>query len=90
MKMKEKLVVQIGKDKHDNPIYKEVKKLHIQFFDENKILHTAKSRPFWTSRLWMLGVLDKLFVIEKSNIFFNKRKQFWIIVQSCKTNQYPV
>jgi len=88
---KEKLMVQVGKDKHDNPIYKEVKKLNIQYFDKDNVIHTAKSKPFWSGQRWMFKVLGRLFFTEKDDIFVNRKKQFWVLIKNNdEKKQHPM
>jgi len=86
--MKEKkLMVQVGKDKHDNPICKEVKKLRCQYINKDNVVSVSKKvKPFWNGKSWSFKAFDKLFFIDKDSVFFDTKKQFWVwvLVKPCK------
>lgn len=76
---KQKLMVCIGKDKNDNPIYKEVKKLIVQFIDKNNVLKMQKSKPFFNGH-WMIKAHKRLFLIDDKSICFDKNNNFFILI----------
>jgi len=79
--MKEKLMVVVGKNKNDEPIYKEVKKLIVQFIDKNNIVSMKKSKPFWNGQSWFVNAYDRLFVIDKQSIYFDKKLNFYVLIK---------
>ena len=76
----QKLMVCIGKDKNNNPIYKRVKTLIVQFIDKNNIIHMEKSKPFFTGH-WMIKAHDRLFLIADKSIFFDKKNNFYVLIK---------
>lgn len=77
-----KLMICIGKDKNEQPIYKEVKKVIIQHIDKNNVISMNKGKPFWNGQYWMIRALGKLFFISKQDIFFDKRLNYYIFIKN--------
>jgi len=84
-------MVQIGykHDRHGNqlydktgkpiPIYKEAKKVIIQHVDGNNTVRMKKVKSEWNGQSWMIKAFDKLFIIHKDSIFWDKHLNFYVL-----------